>query len=572
MKQLHLFISIAFLVATTVFAQKNTIQEDVYLPNTSELHRLKKHPSRSSFLGDQEVALNLQLDTVITSLAGSHEHYRIFHKGLPLINAQYTIHRFADHVKVRATPIDIIGIQSIPQQNAWVLIEGDLIGAKLDTIRPLHNVPQVTLTSDHLASDYSWSLGVKSQAEQATGNIYLPDPVTTANTSYGGLYQDFDDANTAELEAQLRSAQLEVTLDNGQYLLRNDYVEITEHSAPTVPPATSSTPVFEFNRSESGFEDVNVLYHITTYQLYVQSLGFNNLANYRLACDAHGFNGADQSAFNWSPPQLTFGEGGVDDAEDADVIIHEYGHALAFSAAPNTAFGDERRALDEALGDYLAASYSRVHSEHDWFNVFNWDGHNEFWPGRLAISNDHYPEDLVFNLYADAPLWSATMMDLELNIGRDVTHTLLFESIYSWFPNMTMAQAAQLVIEADSNLNNGSNYAHISHIFWDRGFVDTSYVERPNDIISSLDEEPTRTVNSALRSANPNLVGNPVRIQLNEDVSAVVYDSFGRLIYQKELTTGEQFIDLPTVNAGVYFIQLTSRNGDSSVIKQVFTN
>ncbi|MEZ4916786.1 MAG: hypothetical protein R2836_07345 [Chitinophagales bacterium] len=61
---------------------------------------------------------------------------------------------------------------------------------------------------------------------------------------------------------------------------------------------------------------------------------------YRFRClqisvDTHGNNGADNSFFSPATPlRLIFGEGGVDDAEDADVIIHEYGHAISHFAAP----------------------------------------------------------------------------------------------------------------------------------------------------------------------------------------------------------------------------------------------
>ena len=68
----------------------------------------------------------------------------------------------------------------------------------------------------------------------------------------------------------------------------------------------------------------------------------------------------DQSVFigNSGNSYLLFGEGGVDDAEDADVIIHEYAHAISYAASPETNSGTERRGLDEGLGDYFAAIYS----------------------------------------------------------------------------------------------------------------------------------------------------------------------------------------------------------------------
>ena len=48
--------------------------------------------------------------------------------------------------------------------------------------------------------------------------------------------------------------------------------------------------------------------------------------------DPSGANEADNSYY--TAGTLNFGEGGVDDAEDADIIIHEYGHASRISKFP----------------------------------------------------------------------------------------------------------------------------------------------------------------------------------------------------------------------------------------------
>lgn len=44
--------------------------------------------------------------------------------------------------------------------------------------------------------------------------------------------------------------------------------------------------------------------------------------------DPHANNGGDNSYYDSLTQQLAFGEGGVDDAEDADVVIHELTHGL----------------------------------------------------------------------------------------------------------------------------------------------------------------------------------------------------------------------------------------------------
>jgi hypothetical protein len=78
--------------------------------------------------------------------------------------------------------------------------------------------------------------------------------------------------------------------------------------------------------------------------------------------DPHGTS-ADNSFFSY-PNFIYYGTGGVDDAEDADVITHEYSHFLSRNAAPNTNVGMERQGLDEGLGDYVAASYFKPISTH----------------------------------------------------------------------------------------------------------------------------------------------------------------------------------------------------------------
>ncbi|MBN8702934.1 MAG: T9SS type A sorting domain-containing protein [Bacteroidetes bacterium] len=312
--------------------------------------------------------------------------------------------------------------------------------------------------------------------------VYMPDPLTSGNVVYGGSYKDNNDADSPQLTNQRTQVDIKVDYSGGLFSLENNYVSIQDFSSPFYAPATSfGIPDFDFTRSQSEFEDVNVYYHINTYQNYLQQLGFFNLVNYPIAVDPHGtFN--DNSFFTPSsgPPSLTFGVGGVDDAEDADVIVHEYGHAVSYSAAPNTNFGNQRMALDEAIGDYIAASYSRSINEYKWEDVYTWDGHNEFWSGRKTTSEKQYPNDLDYNIYHDAEIWSSTIMQIWEDIGRETTDRILFESLYNYSSGMTMKDAAILFAQADSLLNGGANAASICKRMYERGLFDICYVA-PND-------------------------------------------------------------------------------------------
>ena len=153
----------------------------------------------------------------------------------------------------------------------------------------------------------------------------------------------------------------------------------------TAPPDAASSLVFD--READGFEDVQVYFHVDRTQRYVQSLGYTGsraVAAYPIEADAHSAGGTDNSFFLPSTTRagegtLHFGEGGTDDAEDADLIVHEYGHAILEWIAPGTFGGSitsEARALSEGFGDYWAYSAhaaQRLASGRDPFWFADWD-------------------------------------------------------------------------------------------------------------------------------------------------------------------------------------------------------
>jgi len=165
--------------------------------------------------------------------------------------------------------------------------------------------------------------------------------------------------------------------------------------------------------------------------------------------------------YGYSPPLLYFCEGGVYDAEDADVIIHEFGHAISHGAAPGTNLGMQRRSFDEAFGDYLAERHGRrmgISST----RVFDWDGNNEFWNGR-SVSYDgvkNYNQLVFSSIYQHTDIMSSAMLEFSSNpnVGGSVADKIILEGVHSIMPNQTLRQIAQNFIWADSLLFNGSHY------------------------------------------------------------------------------------------------------------------
>ena len=101
-------------------------------------------------------------------------------------------------------------------------------------------------------------------------------------------------------------------------------------------------------------------FHIDATQAYSRSLGFTNLVDRPLLARARA-NDEDNSYFDPQAFEVGFGTGGTDDAEDLDVVVHEYGHAIQESQVRD--FGDSREggAMGEGFGDYLAAVMAASH-------------------------------------------------------------------------------------------------------------------------------------------------------------------------------------------------------------------
>jgi hypothetical protein len=49
--------------------------------------------------------------------------------------------------------------------------------------------------------------------------------------------------------------------------------------------------------------------------------------------------------------EIKYGSGAVDDAEDADVILHEYGHSIQDDQVPGFGAGHQAGSIGEGFGD-----------------------------------------------------------------------------------------------------------------------------------------------------------------------------------------------------------------------------
>lgn len=304
------------------------------------------------------------------------------------------------------------------------------------------------------------------------GLVWDPDPLTTAGTEYGGAYTDNNDLDSPELNAERITVILpDITYENGLYRLEGPYAVLADLENPSDNfPELADSSAFVFTRNQQNFEAVMCYYHVDRSTRRMVELGYEEPLQMAFKVDPHGLNGDDNSHYDPNGNYVAFGEGGVDDAEDADAIWHEHAHSFQTNLTGGMAYTGETMSLQEGSSDYWAASYSRYINDYNWGFVFSWDGHNEFWNGRRCDLDWVYPDDYVSG-HSGGQIWSSALMKIWVDIGRDITDQLFLETHYIWGYAPGLQDAAEAFIQADRNLYDGAHTGIIVEHFDAHGLV-----------------------------------------------------------------------------------------------------
>jgi hypothetical protein len=308
-----------------------------------------------------------------------------------------------------------------------------------------------------------------SGTSTGSGRVFFPNPVAQLQD------QTLTDQNDADYAA-LQPAYVTRTLTNldGSGFLSGDWAVIVSE---TGNPAYSTTNSFIYNRHDDEFEQVMAYYWITEAQKYIQSLGFGsrfravNKEPQRVRINQWGL---DNSFATTHKDELRFGKGGVDDAEDAEVILHEYGHAIHFSQ--NFSFASEEAgAISEGFGDYWAVTVTQVISPTpDPACVADWDStsYRSTVPHCLRrVDNDlHYPVDLNGEVHHDGRIWSRALWDIRNSIGNVKADTVILEAQFD-FPGTTMTELATRTVNTARGLYGSQISKAVRAAFVARGIL-----------------------------------------------------------------------------------------------------
>lgn len=158
----------------------------------------------------------------------------------------------------------------------------------------------------------------------------------------------------------------------------------------------------------------------------------------------------DNSFYDPSNDTITYGNGGVDDAEDAEVVWHEYGHAIQDDQVPGFGSTEQGGAIGEGFGDYFAVTMSQPVSKG--FGVpcvMDWD--STFYTSTVPhclrrVDTNKTTADIDGEVHDDGEIWSRALWDINKKLGRDKATSIVLEAQFSYRPNTNFAQAATVTV------------------------------------------------------------------------------------------------------------------------------
>jgi hypothetical protein len=381
-------------------------------------------------------------------------------------------------------------------------VEGSVVIERVDRDGSVHEVfhggqallPVPRATGEHTAGPIIW---------HAQGRVFDPNPVAKLNDP---SLRDRNNAASAVPESAYSIVELPDLAPGG--MLSGPNAVIVDSDAPFTEHADAAQPLF-FDRSQPQFEEVNAYFHIDASQRYMQSLGFTGerrIVAYPIPIDPHAAGGSDNSFYAGGNAdgrgQLYFGDGGTDDAEDSDIMLHEFGHAIQDWIAPGVFGGtpsSQSRAIAEGFGDYWAFSSSYVQtaaSGRDPFCIADWDARCS---GDDSSQSCGYPagadclrrvdstKTMANYLGGDAPgtehlngeIWSSALREIFLAFvqqhgaeqGKRMIDSDVLEGTFGVPPSPTLNLMARKLLEANRALWGGAHGAAICAAMTSRGIL-----------------------------------------------------------------------------------------------------
>ncbi|MFC9292607.1 M4 family metallopeptidase [Streptomyces sp. NPDC057011] len=291
--------------------------------------------------------------------------------------------------------------------------------------------------------------GAAPSAAPPRARVFMVNPVQSSGDQSLADGKDAADAvpSSAYATAELRNL-------DGTGRLSGRWAYVRSDTGASADPAGATV----YNRSDDQFEQVMAYFWVNEAQEYLQGLGFGTElpgANDRAQPVRINQWGADNSFFSDKKAEIRFGKGGVDDAEDAEVIVHEYGHAVHNAQVPGFGTSPEAGAIGEAFGDYLAVEVgSHAAAAYGWPQradlacVADWDSvpYSAAPHCLRRIDGNKVYGDLEGEVHADGEIWSRALFDIRGALGARTADRIIVNAQFGFAPGTSFRDAALTTI------------------------------------------------------------------------------------------------------------------------------
>ena len=327
---------------------------------------------------------------------------------------------------------------------------------------------------------------------EGVGLVFKVNPVQSSGDQE---LVDQDDSWSAVPASEYGAVRLR-GLDGSGYLT-GDYVTIQKAEGGL---AYDRSGRFLYGRADDRFEQVMAYFWITQAQAYLQDLGFGRrlpgIAQEQLKVKVN-LKKKDDSVFNEGKFLINFGSGGVDDAEDAEVVVHEYGHAVHESQVPGFGKGLDADTIGEGFADYFAISVGLdaadeyrwpVRSEHPYEVERGWEAEACFadWDATAVspapvkclrrLDQSFTVADRIDDIYRDSMIWSGALwrirQDYEaMGLGTKAWDTTMIAAQFDFATDTSFAAAAQAIVGKAARRDGYAAAAAVRAEFVERGIL-----------------------------------------------------------------------------------------------------
>jgi Zn-dependent metalloprotease len=451
---------------------------------------------RKLLLGDRSPA-ELELREVQQLATSSHVRYQQLHRGLPVWGARLSVHTDAEgHRMVHSSVRPRLQLDTTP-----VLKPADAVRAAADVIG--------AGVQPALPDGAKATLGVLPLPDGAR-LVYRVDVVDVrifVDARSGAILKKLDRRKSTQDEGIVVDENLLTTTQlvtrpfpnlshsNGYLhgafvnLWTFDRVEWSNYFVWGKRLSKATDYHFTARPNDGRFDEQMAYYHVNRgHDYFRRTFGFTGRDD-RMHVFVHVpeidwkekkvLGAMDNAYFSPYFDSIFFGDGtgttrgGLNPtSRDADVIYHEYTHAVMDRIVPDLSWerDDFGGALQEAYSDYFACT---INNDPDMGEYSVADTR-----GMRNLRNRHrYPDD-VNDPYFDAPeehwtglIWGGACWDLRLKLGPAVADQLVFHSMY-YLPedgSATFSSAAQGVLAADQEKYAGAHKVVIREVMRLRG-------------------------------------------------------------------------------------------------------